>query len=116
PTRPDVASPAQTQSTTSTQVSLVRRRTRFGPSTSGGPEPIAIIGVSGCFPQARDIDALWANLAAGRDCISQIPNTRWENETNIKHAGLIDGVDEFDPLFFGISPGEAQAMDPQQRL
>ena len=31
-------------------------------------------------------------------------------------AGLVDGLDRFDPKFFGISPREAATMDPQQRL
>ncbi|HSI50907.1 MAG TPA: SDR family NAD(P)-dependent oxidoreductase, partial [Ideonella sp.] len=91
-------------------------------------EPIAIIGMSGHFPQARDIDAFWRNLQAGKDCITEIPGERWDwqawfgdptredNKTNIKWGGFIDGVDEFDPKFFGISPKEAELMDPQQRL
>ncbi|MFC5743665.1 SDR family NAD(P)-dependent oxidoreductase, partial [Dyella tabacisoli] len=91
-------------------------------------EPVAIIGMSGQFPQARDIEAFWRNLAEGKDCISEIPPERWdwrawygdpareENKTDIKWGGFIDGVDEFDPMFFGISPKEAELMDPQQRL
>jgi amino acid adenylation domain-containing protein len=80
-------------------------------------EPIAIIGMSGQFPQARDIAAFWENLREGRDCISEIPTDRWDRRrTRITWGGFIDGVDEFDPLFFGISPKEAELMDPQQRL
>ncbi|UUM20780.1 SDR family NAD(P)-dependent oxidoreductase [Mycoavidus sp. SF9855] len=81
-------------------------------------EPIAVIGMSGCFPQAEDIDALWANLLAERDSIGALPASRWERGLApvIRHAGVIENIDEFDPLFFGISPREAQGMDPQQRL
>ncbi|WP_289711021.1 beta-ketoacyl synthase N-terminal-like domain-containing protein, partial [Desulfosporosinus nitroreducens] len=92
------------------------------------PEPIAIIGMCGVFPMARDVNEFWRNLKEGRDCITEIPKDRWDwreyygdptkevNKTNIKWGGFIDGVDEFDPLFFGISPCEAELMDPQQRL
>lgn len=91
-------------------------------------EPMAIIGMSGIFPMARDLDEFWKNLLDGRDCIQEIPKERWDwrayegdpmkeiNKTNIKWGGFIDGIDEFDPLFFGISPREAEIMDPQQRL
>src|SRR5262249_55156361 len=63
-----------------------------------------------------------------RDCIQEIPPSRWDwrawygdpahevNRTNVKWGGFIEGVDEFDPLFFGIPPAEAEVMDPQQRL
>ncbi|KIH86006.1 SDR family NAD(P)-dependent oxidoreductase [Pseudomonas batumici] len=92
------------------------------------PEPIAIVGISGRFPGARDLDDFWTNLQGGKDCISEIPPERWDwreiygdphreaNKTNIKWGGFIEGVDEFDALFFGISPKEAEVMDPQQRL
>ena len=91
-------------------------------------EPIAIVGMSGCFPMARDIEAFWQNLEAEKDCITEIPKERWDweaiygdpqtedNKSNIKWGGFIEGVFEFDPLFFGISPREALLMDPQQRL
>ncbi|HWX64799.1 MAG TPA: SDR family NAD(P)-dependent oxidoreductase, partial [Rhodanobacter sp.] len=91
-------------------------------------EPIAIIGMSGQFPQARDIEAFWRNLLDGKDCITEIPPERqdwraWhgdraraEDRAKITWGGFIDGVDEFDPMFFGISPKEAELMDPQQRL
>lgn len=91
-------------------------------------QAIAIVGISGKFPESPDLNTLWENLHNGKDCITEIPNERWDwhtlfgdpltetNKTNIKHAGLIDGVDEFDPWFFGITPAEAEVMDPQQRL
>ena len=40
-------------------------------------EPVAIVGISGCFPMARDIDEFWSNLLEGRDCISEVPEDRW---------------------------------------
>lgn len=89
---------------------------------------IAIVGISGRFPGAQDLDDFWENLVAGKDCITEIPSDRWDwrdydgdpakeaNKTNVKWGGFIDGVDQFDPLFFGISPRQAELMDPQQRL
>ncbi|WDZ63579.1 SDR family NAD(P)-dependent oxidoreductase [Paenibacillus polymyxa] len=114
----------------------IRQRFRFAggnvlsmpQQTQAVPEPIAIVGLSGVFPMARDVDEFWKNLEEGRDCITEIPEDRWDwktyygdpeqeaNKTNIKWGGFIDGIYEFDPLFFGISPREAALMDPQQRL
>ncbi len=91
-------------------------------------EPIAIVGMSGSFPGAPDLDTFWENLAVGRDCITEIPESRWDwkaiygdartqvNKTPAKWGAFMDGLEEFDPLFFGISPKEARCMDPQQRL
>ncbi|MCX7920840.1 MAG: SDR family NAD(P)-dependent oxidoreductase [Clostridia bacterium] len=91
-------------------------------------EEIAIIGISGKYPMAADLDSLWENMKAGRDCITEIPKARWDYEkyfdpsknkkgkTNSKWGGFIDDVDAFDPLFFNITPGEAEWMDPQERL
>ncbi|WP_441286885.1 SDR family NAD(P)-dependent oxidoreductase [Sorangium sp. KYC3313] len=92
------------------------------------PARTAIIGISGRFPQASDVDAFWSNLIEGRDCIEVVPEDRWDwraiygdphaeaNKTNVKWGGFIDELASFDPQFFGISPKEAELMDPQHRL
>jgi polyketide synthase PksM len=92
------------------------------------PEPIAIIGASGRFPGAADLDAFWVNLAAGADRVGPVPRNRWDHSalldtrpgtpgrTNCRDGGFLDGIELFDPLFFNLSPAEATAMDPQQRL
>jgi acyl transferase domain-containing protein/NADPH:quinone reductase-like Zn-dependent oxidoreductase/acyl carrier protein/SAM-dependent methyltransferase len=91
-------------------------------------DDIAIIGLDGRYPQAASLKEFWANLASGRDAISEVPIERWEHsqyfdpregtpgKTNCRWGGFIEGVDEFDPLFFNISPREAKTMDPQERL
>ena len=88
---------------------------------------IAIIGINGKYPQAPTISEFWENLLAGKSCISEIPEDRWEvdaffdgepaaNRSYCKRGGFIDDVGRFDAGFFHISPREAELMDPQQRL
>lgn len=91
-------------------------------------DEIAIIGVSGRYPMANDIEEFWKNLQIGKDCISEIPKERWDyrkyydpdkhknGKSYSKWGGFIDNVDKFDPLFFNISPRESESMDPQERL
>ncbi|NKB75727.1 MAG: SDR family NAD(P)-dependent oxidoreductase, partial [Gammaproteobacteria bacterium] len=75
---------------------------------------IAVIGMSGRFPQAADTGEFWENLAAGKDSIQKTPAHRWNGEQF--WGGFVDDIDSFDPLFFNISPKEAEWMNPQQRL
>jgi 3-oxoacyl-(acyl-carrier-protein) synthase/acyl carrier protein len=89
---------------------------------------IAVIGMSGRFPQAATLEHFGENLKSGKDCITEIPSDRWDyhpyfdvdkekpGKTNCKWGGFLDEVDQFDPLFFHISPREAEVMDPQTRL
>ncbi|WP_394849113.1 SDR family NAD(P)-dependent oxidoreductase [Pendulispora brunnea] len=89
---------------------------------------VAIIGMAGRYPQANTVHEYWQNLQSGHDCITEIPATRWDHSAYFdpqkgkpgkaysKWGGFIDGVDEFDPLFFNISPQEAMYIDPQERL
>ncbi|MCU1348580.1 MAG: Mycocerosate synthase, 6-deoxyerythronolide-B synthase, partial [Acidobacteria bacterium] len=97
-----------------------------GPTTES--DPIAIIGLSGRYPQAVDVEAYWRNLREGKDCIVEVPRERWDWQAYFsddrtksgrhysKWGGFIEGVDEFDPLFFNIPPREAKYIDPQERL
>jgi polyketide synthase PksN len=89
---------------------------------------IAIIGLSGKYPQANSLDEYWENLVSGKDCIQEIPSDRWDHsqyfsaergtpgKTYTKWGGFVDGYDNFDALFFNISPKEACLIDPQERL
>lgn len=88
-------------------------------------EPIAVIGMGCRLPGAPHVEALWDLLVHGRDMIGEIPPQRWNvdrlgpggpGRTYARWGGMIDGVDQFDAGFFGLSPREAQRMDPQLRL
>ncbi|MCI5116355.1 MAG: amino acid adenylation domain-containing protein [Candidatus Electrothrix sp. LOE1_4_5] len=91
-------------------------------------QDIAVIGMSGQFPDAQNVNEYWTNLATGRDSVVEIPEDRWPidqfydpdpekpNRSYSKWSGLLDNFDKFDPSFFKISPREAELMDPQQRL
>jgi len=100
-----------------------------GTSTPAGvPEPIAVVGIAGSYPQAPDLETFWANLRDGVDAITEVPGSRWEHDrifdptgarpgsTRSRWGGFLDGIEHFDPLFFGVSPAEANYMDPQERL
>ncbi len=89
---------------------------------------IAIIGFSGKFPQANSVDEFWSNLKNKIDCVSAIPESRFDNEGFVrasnkekkygfaKMAGLMRDIKAFDSEFFKIIPREAKYIDPQQRL
>jgi acyl transferase domain-containing protein/enoyl-CoA hydratase/carnithine racemase/acyl carrier protein len=105
-----------------------RRSVERGVGVQSAAQPIAVIGLAGQFPGARDLQQYWENLAAGRDCVGEVPGERWDTgtyyragkavagKTNSRWLGALQEYDRFDPLFFNISPSEAQSMDPQQRL
>lgn len=98
------------------------------PSERSASMDIAIIGMSGQFPGARNLAEFWRALAAGQDAVTEVPASRWPvadyfrpgpaapGKTYSKWGGFLDGVEEFDPAFFDLVPAEADYMDPQQRL
>lgn len=93
----------------------------------GGQKDIAIIGISGRYPKAQDIKEFWENLKSGKDCIGEVPVERWDyrgyynpepgkGKIYSKWGAFLEDVDLFDPLFFNISPREAEMIDPQERI
>ncbi|BCH57154.1 SDR family NAD(P)-dependent oxidoreductase [Agrobacterium vitis] len=93
-----------------------------------GDEDIAIIGMSGRYPGAPDLESFWDNLCRGVDSITEIPAERFDyrplyspekgapGSLYCKWGGFIDGADQFDAGFFKLSPQDARFMDPQERL
>ena len=91
-------------------------------------ESIAIVGMSGMYAGASNLDRYWENLVQAKNSIQEIPRSRWDVNTYYdprpsqpgkvycKSLGLLDAIDCFNPLFFNISPSEAELMDPQHRL
>ncbi|MEJ2622720.1 MAG: SDR family NAD(P)-dependent oxidoreductase, partial [Candidatus Thiodiazotropha sp.] len=94
-------------------------------------EAIAIVGMSGRFPKANNLEEYWENLKTGRNCIEEIPAERWDwrsfyhrnreeagalGKSYSKWGAFLQDFDCFDPLFFNIAPREALGMDPQERL
>ena len=97
-------------------------KARLPPSEQAAREPIAIVGAGCRFPGAQDgLDSYWKLLTEGRDAICEVPPTRWGGVSTSRrdaawYAGLLDDIDRFDPVVFGISVREAVAMDPQHRI
>lgn len=90
-------------------------------------EGIAIVGMSGRFPGAKDLEQFWENLVNGVDSVARLREEDLEYSVATKDAiaqgqkfirarGVIEGADLFDAEFFGMYPREAQLIDPQHRL
>jgi 3-oxoacyl-(acyl-carrier-protein) synthase/acyl carrier protein/NADP-dependent 3-hydroxy acid dehydrogenase YdfG len=110
------------------QILLRELKHSTAPSIAATQKAVAIVGMSGRFPDARNIEEFWKNLSSGRDSVREIPKERWDvqehysqdplhtNKTYCKWGAVLDDIDQFDPAFFNMSPREARLMDPQQRL
>lgn len=89
---------------------------------------IAIIGLSGRFPEAEDTEAFWDLLYKGLDVHREVPPERWDvkahvdmegntrNTSKVQYGCWIREPGLFDPRFFNMSPREALQADPAQRM
>ena len=93
--------------------------------TTNGLE-IAIIGMAGRFPGAKNIDEYWHNIKNGVESIRPLTDeyllsqgvdkTLLEHPQYVKAGAVLEDIELFDADFFGFSPREAEILDPQQRL
>jgi phthiocerol/phenolphthiocerol synthesis type-I polyketide synthase E len=87
---------------------------------------VAVVGLAGRWPGARDAGEFWDNLRQGVESISRftreemraagadpalLDDPRW-----VPAGGVLEEADRFDAPFFHFTPREAELLDPQHRL
>lgn len=87
---------------------------------------VAVIGMAGRFPGARDIHEFWKNIREGIESISYftdeelkacgISQSVLQDPRYVKAGGVLEGIDLFDASLFDFSPREAEILNPQHRL
>ncbi len=107
------------------------REARFRDGRSGrlvGPtsNAVAVVGMAGRFPGARNLDEFWRNLRDGIESVRTfsdeelascgVPRELLNDPRFVKAGAALEDADQFDAEFFGISPLEAELLNPQQRV
>jgi acyl carrier protein len=89
--------------------------------------PIAIIGISSIFPNAKNINQYWSNIISEVDSITDVPASRWNiadyfdpdpkvpDKTYSKRGAFIPDI-EFNPLEFGLPPNLLELTEVSQLL
>jgi non-ribosomal peptide synthase protein (TIGR01720 family) len=96
------------------------------PEAFDDSDEIAVVGMAGRFPGARNIEEFWSNLRDGVESISFFSEQELESDgvdesllkdgRLVRAGGVLDDVELFDASFFGFNPREAEITDPQHRL
>jgi len=87
---------------------------------------IAVIGMSGRFPGAANVDQFWQNISSGIESVqfyseqqlldAGISSNRFQDPNYIQSGYVIEGLEYFDANYYSFSPREAELLDPQQRF
>ena len=87
---------------------------------------IAIVGMAGRFPGARNVAEFWQNLKNGVEAIRPFSDAQLlaagvsadelAQPEYVKSGVVLEDMDMFDAAFFGFSPKDASIMDPQHRV
>src|ERR1041384_102772 len=105
-----------------------RRRKRRMSETylEDAPAGIAVIGMAGRFPGARDLSEFWQNLQGGVESITFFTDEELRaagispallaRADYVKARGIVRDAAMSAAAFCGFNPAEAAVLDPQQRL
>nr|WP_255653608.1 non-ribosomal peptide synthetase/type I polyketide synthase [Myxococcus sp. XM-1-1-1] len=106
-------------------------RPKAVPVPSARPDPalesaIAIVGMSGRFPGARNLAEFWRNLCDGVESVSffteeelrgsVLEPSHLEDPRYVRAGAVLDDVELFDAEHFGLMPKQARLTDPQHRI
>ncbi|MFJ4953085.1 beta-ketoacyl synthase N-terminal-like domain-containing protein [Streptomyces sp. NPDC088760] len=90
------------------------------------PGAIAIVGMAGRFPGARDTTELWQRLLEGKESVRRfedhelqaagVPAERADADGYVRRGADLADADLFDARFFDVTQRDAKLMDPQQRI
>ena len=85
------------------------------------PESIAVIGMDGRFPGAKNLNSFWQNLRDGVESISVFTDEELltsgvdlqllQNPNYVKAKGVLEDIELFDAAFFGFNPKEAEITE-----
>ncbi|MCZ6802929.1 MAG: beta-ketoacyl synthase N-terminal-like domain-containing protein [Proteobacteria bacterium] len=90
-------------------------------------EPIAVVATAALFSQAQTPAQFWNNIISGKDFIREVPASHWLKEdyyhAQVRHPGAVYQTRgsflediAFEPLKYGMPPGEIQSTDTAQLL
>ncbi|MDC3985907.1 non-ribosomal peptide synthetase/type I polyketide synthase [Polyangium jinanense] len=87
---------------------------------------IAIVGLAGRFPGARDVPTFWRNLCNGVESFRTFTEEELlargvspelvRDPSYVRATAMVEDVSHFDAAFFGYPPRQAELLDPQQRI
>lgn len=80
------------------------------------PDPIAVVGLAGRFPESDSVDELWQHLVDGRVCATDLAPPPGADSGWIGKAYQVRDPESFDRHLFQMTAAEVRSTDPQHRL
>ncbi|MET0622455.1 MAG: SDR family oxidoreductase [Pyrinomonadaceae bacterium] len=87
---------------------------------------VAVIGMAGRFPGAKNLEEFWRNLRNGVESVTFFTPEELRADgagaeeladpNYVPAKAVLEGVEEFDASYFDYNPREAEMLDPQHRV